>query len=187
MPWTSARPSGTWRAPTTDDRGTLTSPRTLSSLSAAERTTVTDVSLTTRSAMCATVLAIGRDHNRQLRRGATTCPSRARSREVSLLSWTAPVTLFAVRGKRKRGTVEVTAAFREVAAWFSNLQSYEWDPMAEVAGDDFAYTVCLERYTASINGGPPQQAEYRSTHVFRREAEGWRAVHRHADRQPAAD
>lgn len=106
---------------------------------------------------------------------------------IALWSRTAPVTLFAVRGKRKRGTVEVTAAFREVAAWFSNLQSYEWDPVAEVAGDDFAYPVRLERYTASINGGPPQQAEYRSTHVFRREAEGWRAVHRHADRQPAVD
>ena len=53
--------------------------------------------------------------------------------------------------------------------------------------DDLAYTVCLERYTASVQGGPPETPEYRSTHVYRREAGGWRAVHRHADRQPASE
>ena len=106
---------------------------------------------------------------------------------IALWSTTEPVTLFAVRGKRKRGTTEVTAAFREVATWFSNLEIYEWEPVAEVSTDDFAYTVCLERYTASVQGGPPETAEYRSTHVFRRETSGWRAVHRHADRQPASE
>ena len=97
---------------------------------------------------------------------------------ITLWSTVEPVTLFAVRGKRKRGTAEVTAAFRDVAAWFSHLKSYQWEPVAEVSTDDLAYTVCLERYTASVQGGPPETAEYRSTHVFRREAGGWRAVRR---------
>jgi ketosteroid isomerase-like protein len=83
--------------------------------------------------------------------------------------------------------VDVTLAFREVAAWFSDLTSYEWEPVVAVAAEDLAYTVCLERYTASIQGSFPQSAEYRSTHVFRREAGRWRAVHRHADSQLEAD
>lgn len=106
---------------------------------------------------------------------------------IALWSTTADVTLFAVRGKRKRGTSEVTAAFREVAAWFSDLASYEWEPITTVAGEDFAYTVCLERYKASIQGGRAQTVEYRSTHVFQRKDGRWRAVHRHADRQPETD
>ena len=106
---------------------------------------------------------------------------------IALWSATADVTLFAVRGKRKRGTVDVTSAFREVSAWFSDLANYQWEAVTAVATEDLAYTVCIERYTASIQGGGPQAAEYRSTHVFRREADGWRAVHRHADRQPEAD
>jgi hypothetical protein len=38
--------------------------------------------------------------------------------------------------------------------------------------NDFAYAVCLERYTASVQGRPPETAEYRSTHVFRRSRAG---------------
>jgi ketosteroid isomerase-like protein len=106
---------------------------------------------------------------------------------IAIWATTDPVTLFAVRGKRKRGTVDVTAAFREVSAWFSDLRDYEWEPVETVVADDFAYTVCIERYTASIHGGPPEPVEYRSTHVFRREDGLWRAAHRHADRQPVAD
>jgi ketosteroid isomerase-like protein len=103
---------------------------------------------------------------------------------IALWATTDPVTLFAVRGKRKHGTVEVTTAFREVSAWFPDLHAYEWEPVETVVADDFAYTVCIEPYTASIHGGPREAVEYRSTHVFRRQNGQWRAVHRHADRQP---
>jgi ketosteroid isomerase-like protein len=106
---------------------------------------------------------------------------------IALWATSDPVTLFAVRGKRKRGSADVTAAFREVSAWFSDLRTYEWEPVETVVADDFAYTVCIERYTASIHGGTPEAVEYRSTHVFRREDGRWRAAHRHADRQAAAD
>ena len=109
--------------------------------------------------------------------------------EPNIALWTTaePVTLFAVRGKRKIGVANVTAAFREVATWFSDLRDYEWEPVVTVVDGDLAYTVCLERYTASVHGGAVESIEYRSTHVFRREDGDWRAVHRHADRQPVAD
>jgi hypothetical protein len=48
-----------------------------------------------------------------------------------------------------------------------------------------AYTVAIERYTASADGAPAAPTELRATHVYRREDGHWRAVHRHADRRPA--
>jgi ketosteroid isomerase-like protein len=102
---------------------------------------------------------------------------------IALWSTRDPVTLFAVRGMRESGTEALNATFRRVAAWFSNLTEYEWVPVASGVSGDMAYTVCLERYTATVFGGP-DTTQYRSTHVFRREDGRWRAIHRHADRQP---
>ena len=102
---------------------------------------------------------------------------------IALWSTQEPVTLFAVRGMRESGADALSATFRRVAQWFSNLTEYEWVPMAAATSGDMAYTVCLERYTATGVGGP-ETTEYRSTHVFRLEDGHWRAVHRHADHQP---
>ena len=44
-----------------------------------------------------------------------------------------------------------------------------------------AYTVAIERYTASREGQPPAPTELRVTHIYRREGGQWHAVHRHAD------
>jgi ketosteroid isomerase-like protein len=103
---------------------------------------------------------------------------------IALWSSTEPVTLFAIRGMRNAGTEAVTATFRRVASWFSDVGDYEWDLIAWDATGDSAYTVCVEHFTASVNGSPPEQFEVRSTHLFRREDGRWRAIHRHADRQP---
>lgn len=102
---------------------------------------------------------------------------------IALWSTTDPVTLFAVRGMCESGPDALEATFRRVAGWFSGLVEYEWVPVASGVSGDMAYTVCLERYTATVDGGPGT-TQYRSTHVFRREDGRWRAVHRHADRQP---
>jgi ketosteroid isomerase-like protein len=49
--------------------------------------------------------------------------------------------------------------------------------VSEVSGD-LAYTVAIERYTASRNGRPPAPTELRVTHGYRREADREGAVHR---------
>ena len=103
---------------------------------------------------------------------------------ITLWSVTDPVTLLAARGMCESGTQPVTATFRRVAAWFSDVQDYDWETVASGVSGDMAYTVCIERYTASVEGAPATRAELRSTHVFRRENGRWLAIHRHADRRP---
>ena len=78
----------------------------------------------------------------------------------------------------------MTKTFRFVASTFSDVRSFEWETLASGVDGNFAYTVALERYTASAGGAPPAQTELRATHVYRREDGHWRAVHRHADRRP---
>jgi ketosteroid isomerase-like protein len=85
---------------------------------------------------------------------------------------------------RNFGTEALTATFKRVAAWFSNVADYEWELIASGVSDDSAYTVGIERFTASVNGRSPEHFEVRSTHLFRREEGRWLAMHRHADRQP---
>ena len=94
------------------------------------------------------------------------------------------MTLFAARGLVDAGSERVTKTFRFVASTFSNVRSFEWEMLASGVDGNFAYTVAVERYTASADGGPPMQTELRATHVYRREDGQWRAVHRHADRRP---
>ncbi len=98
-----------------------------------------------------------------------------------------PVSLFAARGLSGVGTEDVTKTFRLVASWFSDLRSYEWELLVSNVSGDLAYTVAIERYTASREGRPPAPTELRATHVYRRENGHWKAVHRHADLRPSGD
>jgi len=102
----------------------------------------------------------------------------------ALWSTEEPVTLFAARGLVDSGTEAVTKTFRFVASTFSGVRNFDWETLASAVVGDFAYTAAIERYTNSRDGGPPEQTELRATHVYRREAGHWRAVHRHADRRP---
>jgi ketosteroid isomerase-like protein len=76
---------------------------------------------------------------------------------------------------------DVTETFRFVASWFSDVRSYEWELLISDVSGDMAYTVAIERYTASREGQPPAPTELRVTHIYRREGGHWHAVHRHAD------
>jgi ketosteroid isomerase-like protein len=96
---------------------------------------------------------------------------------------TDPVTLFAARGLCESGTERVVETFQRVASEFAAVADYEWEHLASGVSGDLAYTVAIERYTASLRGDPPARQELRVTHVYRRENGRWRAVHRHADRK----
>ena len=106
---------------------------------------------------------------------------------IALWSTRDPVTLFAARGLVVSGVEDSIKAFRFVASTFSGERGFEWETIAAEVVGDLAYTVAIERYTASADGRPPETIELRVTHVYRREDGHWRAVHRHADRKPVGD
>ena len=102
----------------------------------------------------------------------------------ALWSTTDPVSLFAARGLCVTGTEQVTKTLRFVASTFSDVRSFEWEPVVSEVSGDLAYTVAIERYAASADGRLPASKELRVTHVYRREDGQWKAVHRHADPRP---
>jgi ketosteroid isomerase-like protein len=95
-----------------------------------------------------------------------------------------PLTLFGA-GMNGRGWAELSTIFDVLGAQFSNCQSYENEIIAAEARGDLAYTVALEHTTASINEAAPKPYVLRVTTIFRREADGWKVVHRHGDSSPA--
>jgi hypothetical protein len=71
------------------------------------------------------------------------------------------------------GTEEVTKTFRFVASLFADIRSYGWDLIVSEVSGELAYTVALERCTASCNGRPPVATELRSPMCIRREDGQW--------------
>ena len=80
----------------------------------------------------------------------------------TLWSTTEPVSLFAARGLDAIGSEDVTKTFRFVASWFSDVRSYEWELLASDVSGDMAYTVAIERYTASREGQPRRPPNFES-------------------------
>jgi len=95
----------------------------------------------------------------------------------TLWSTTDPVSLFAARGLSGIGTEDVTETFRFVASWFSDVRSYEWELLISDVSGDMAYTVAIERYTASRGGNPPRRPNCGSpTSTVGRAATGMRCT-----------
>jgi ketosteroid isomerase-like protein len=94
-----------------------------------------------------------------------------------------PVTVFGA-DKSTIGSEEVRQAFHWLATRFSDLTDYRFELVAAGASGDLAYTVGYEHITFSIDGGPVAPLTLRVTHLYRREDDEWKIVHRHADRPP---
>ncbi|MGH3826635.1 MAG: YybH family protein, partial [Pseudonocardiaceae bacterium] len=96
-----------------------------------------------------------------------------------------PVTLLGAWGPCKTGWDELSKIFRWVASRFSDVGDFSFDvEVAELSGD-LAYTVGYERFTGSVDGGPVAAITLRVTHVYHRENDEWKVIHRHADFAPA--
>jgi ketosteroid isomerase-like protein len=103
--------------------------------------------------------------------------------EPRLEMWSSndPVTVLGAAGVQWSGRQEVSDGFRWLASRFTNCLKYEFELVAAGASGDFAYMVGYEHYEASIAGGPVRSNRIRATHVYRRENNEWRVVHRHGD------
>jgi ketosteroid isomerase-like protein len=102
---------------------------------------------------------------------------------MSMWSRHDPVSLFGAWGPCQTGWDELGRTYRWVGSRFSDGQvSY---PLAVVhAGTDLAYTVGYEQGQARIDGGSIRPVKIRVTHIYRREQDEWKLVHRHGDFAP---
>ncbi|MFG1610289.1 YybH family protein [Actinoplanes sp. NPDC049265] len=96
-----------------------------------------------------------------------------------------PVSLFGAWGSCTTGSSELHRVYRWVASRFSGCSDLRIEVDVVGISGDTAYTVGRERFTASVDGGPPTALAIRVTHVYRRGDDGWRIVHRHGDWAPA--
>ena len=91
------------------------------------------------------------------------------------------VTVLGGFGGFERGWKEVGPRLDWAASHFSNGR-FQQEEVSTIVGSDLAMTVTIERYTVRIGGAATETSEeLRVTQVFRREADGWRLVHRHGD------
>jgi ketosteroid isomerase-like protein len=102
---------------------------------------------------------------------------------LALWSTNEPVTLFGAV-LSDQGWDEVSRTFRQVALWFSDCTSYQFELIAAGVSGDLAYTVGFEHTAVSVNGVPAAPYTLRVTNVYRREDGEWKIVHRHADYPP---
>ncbi|MET0143965.1 MAG: nuclear transport factor 2 family protein [Ilumatobacteraceae bacterium] len=104
---------------------------------------------------------------------------------AALLTARDDATLFGAWGPIEQGHDQITETWQWVASRFGPSGETVQDIRVVHRGGDLAVTVGFERGAAQVDGGPLTEMVIRVTHVLRREADGWRLVHRHADFPPA--
>jgi ketosteroid isomerase-like protein len=92
------------------------------------------------------------------------------------------VTLANPLGPTVKGFDEVWAAADRAARQISDGDGYTFDTISWVETADLAYEVGLQRNRVKVAGAAEKvPVSLRVTTVFRREGDGWKVVHRHAD------
>jgi ketosteroid isomerase-like protein len=101
---------------------------------------------------------------------------------MALLSPRDDVVLLGAFGGIVRDREALAARFNRTAQTYSGGERLSVEPLATWVGADLACTVEVERHEGvRLAGHAPTTTVYRVTHLFRREADGWKVVLRHAD------
>jgi ketosteroid isomerase-like protein len=99
-----------------------------------------------------------------------------------------PVSLLGAWGPNKTGWEDLHRTFLWVAERLGGTRyaNFRFDvEVAEVSADGaMAYSVGYERFDEVLEGGGTKPWTVRVTHVYRREGDDWRIVHRHGDLAP---
>jgi ketosteroid isomerase-like protein len=99
-----------------------------------------------------------------------------------LLSDEDDITLGNPFGGFGRGRAAVHEQLERAASYYRDGHATSFEPVAQAVGTDLAYTVEIERFESKV-GGQSELSEIalRVTCVYRREADRWKLLHRHAD------
>jgi ketosteroid isomerase-like protein len=84
-------------------------------------------------------------------------------------------------GEPRRGFDPSDQAVEALAEYFRGPGQAELEVFESYTSGDLVVLVAVERQHGEIGGLPDQDWSLRVTLVFRREGEGWRLAHRHAD------
>jgi len=86
-------------------------------------------------------------------------------------------------GPAVRGWEAISRRLDEASATLRGGDSLDFERVSAVSSADLAYVIDIERYHGvNVEGAEePREFSLRVTTIFRREAEGWMIVHRHAD------
>jgi len=92
------------------------------------------------------------------------------------------VTLANPLGPPVKGFDAVSTVIDHASEQISAGEDYTVDPVSWVETKDLAYEVALEHSLARLGGAADKvPVSLRVTTIFRREDDGWKIVHRHAD------
>ena len=92
------------------------------------------------------------------------------------------VTLGNPFGPFARGSAQVVEAMARAADNYRDGDANAFDTVSKHVAGDLAYLVEVERLRSKVGGREDlASVELRVTTIFRRETDGWRIVHRHAD------
>lgn len=81
----------------------------------------------------------------------------------------------------RTGAIEGAASFREGGPVQFAQVSSRFEEVTRYAASDLGYVVQVERHEGRLINGAATVIALRVTLIFRREQDGWRIVHRHAD------
>ena len=104
---------------------------------------------------------------------------------MQIWSQSPDVTAMNPYGGREVGWEQLRPVIERVAQMCLGSQARVWlkDPLIRVGGD-LAYEIGIESGEGMIMG-KPTTISHRVTNIYRREAGGWKMVHRHTDLNPA--
>jgi ketosteroid isomerase-like protein len=101
-------------------------------------------------------------------------------RYLALIKHADDYTLMPPYGGEPRRGFDTKVALESTPKMFQGGEA-DLDLVESYASGDMAVLVAIERQHGEVGGMPDQDWSLRVTMVFRREAPGWRLVHRHAD------